>query len=92
MQCSPISEMALLFGKVRTICTFAFLVGQPIGPVFEEPIDCLETSVRNYHSALRNVSKYRRSLDVTCFIISLFNAQYVSDVNTSSLRSLRLIC
>jgi hypothetical protein len=30
--------------------------------------------------------------DATCFIISLFNAQYVSDVNTSILRSLRVIC
>ena len=30
--------------------------------------------------------------DVTCFIISLFNAQHVSAVNTSILRSLRLIC
>ena len=29
---------------------------------------------------------------VTCFIISLFNAQHVSDVNTSIIRSLRLIC
>ena len=28
--------------------------------------------------------------DVTCFIILLFNAQHVSDVNTSILRSLRL--
>ena len=28
----------------------------------------------------------------TCFIISLLNAQHVSDVNTSILRSLRLIC
>ena len=31
-------------------------------------------------------------LDATCFIISLFNAQHVSDVNTSILRSLRIIC
>jgi len=31
-------------------------------------------------------------LDATCFIISLFNAQHVSDVNTSILGSLRLIC
>ena len=31
-------------------------------------------------------------LDVTCFFSSLFNAQHVSDVNTSILRSLRLIC
>jgi len=30
-------------------------------------------------------------LDVTCFI-SLLNAQHVSDVNTSILRSLRLMC
>ena len=34
----------------------------------------------------------RGQLDVTCFIISLFNAGHVSDVNTSILRSLRLIC
>ena len=33
----------------------------------------------------------RDQLYVTCFI-SLFNAQHVSDVNTSILRSLRLIC
>jgi len=31
-------------------------------------------------------------LDVTCFCISLFNTQHVSDVSTSILRSLRLIC
>jgi len=34
----------------------------------------------------------RDQLDVTCFFISLFNAQHVSDVNTSILRSLRFIC
>ena len=34
----------------------------------------------------------RDQLDVTCFIISLFNAQHVSDVNTSIVKSLRLIC
>jgi len=34
----------------------------------------------------------RAQLDITSFIISLFNAQQVSDVNTSILRSLRLIC
>jgi len=34
----------------------------------------------------------RDQLDVTCFIISLFNAQHVSDVNTSIIKSLRLIC
>ena len=30
-------------------------------------------------------------LDVTCFLISLFNAQHVSNVSTSILRSLRFI-
>ena len=30
--------------------------------------------------------------NATCFIISLFNAQHVSNINTSILRSLRLIC
>ena len=30
-------------------------------------------------------------LDVTCFIISLFTAQHVSNVSTSIFRSLRLI-
>jgi len=34
----------------------------------------------------------RDQLDVTFFIISLHNAQHVSDVNTSILRSLRLMC
>ena len=34
----------------------------------------------------------RDQLDITCFIISLFNTQHVSDVNTSILRCLRLIC
>ena len=34
----------------------------------------------------------RDQLDVTCFIISLRNAQHVSGVNTSILRSLRLMC
>ena len=34
----------------------------------------------------------RDQLDVTCFITSLFNAQHVSNVSTSILRSLRLIC
>jgi len=34
----------------------------------------------------------RGQLDVTCFSISLFNAQHVSDVNTSILRSLRPMC
>ena len=34
----------------------------------------------------------RDQLDATCFIITLFSAQHISDVNTSILRSLQLIC
>ena len=34
----------------------------------------------------------RDQLDVTCFFISLFNAQHVSDVNTSIIRNMRVIC
>ena len=34
----------------------------------------------------------RDQLDVTCFFISLFNAQHVSDVNATIPRSLQLIC
>ena len=51
-----------------------------------------------YSKILRNCTRnlgswiQRDQLDVTCFFISLFNAQHVSDVNTSIFRSLRLIC
>ena len=34
----------------------------------------------------------RNQLDVTCFIISLYNAPHVLDVNTSILKNLRLKC
>ena len=53
---------------------------------------------RNYASyvywTMHHVDSWikRDQLDVTCFIISLFNAQHVSDVNTSIVWSLRLIC
>jgi len=69
---------------------------------------CLKSGLNCYHSTLwvKNtlpINVYwtvhhldswvkRDQLDVTCFIISLFNAQHVSDVNTCTLRSLRLIC
>jgi len=35
MQCAPISEIALLFGKVPTICTFVFLLGATYRPLEE---------------------------------------------------------
>ena len=63
--------------------------------------ECLQHSARDDNNApqLSNLfaDSYRTcidrdQLDVTCFFISLFNAQHVSDVNTSILRRLRLIC
>ena len=52
------------------------------------------TDVRTVVSVAKITDSWirRDQLHVTCFIISLFNAQHVSDVNTSILRSLRLIC
>jgi len=47
---------------------------------------CLDDSKRIFPWVKRD------QLQVTCFIISLFNAQHVSDVNISILRSLRLMC
>ena len=48
---------------------------------------CVHWTVRHLDGRIK-----RDQPDVTCFFISLFNAQHVSDVNTSILRSLRLIC
>ena len=62
----------------------------------------LSKSVQTLHTSIRtfilSVSAHPTQLnkdrptDVTCFIISIFNAQHVSDVSTSIFRSLRLIC
>ena len=46
---------------------------------------------RERQQILMNSWVKRDQLDATCFIITLFSAQHVSDVNTSILRSLRLI-
>ena len=50
--------------------------------------------IKNQYLYLNNKKHWikRDQLDVNCFIISLFNAQHVSVINTSILRSLRLIC
>ena len=64
----------------------------PIPPRSQETITSSDLRPRQVtNSSLRSWMK-RDQLDVTCFIISLFNAQHVSDVNTSILRTLRLIC
>jgi len=53
------------------------------------------TGLNSYRTSSKFISSSlikRDQLDVTCFIISLFSTQHVSDVNTSILRNLRLIC
>ena len=61
----------------------------------------LDTGGINVFNVIRPVQQHKCSnsswikrdqLDVTCFIISLFNAQHVSDVSTSILWNLWLIC
>jgi len=44
-----------------------------------------------YVDILKNIWIKTDQLDVTCFIISLFTAQHVSNISTSIFRSLRLI-
>jgi len=54
--------------------------------VCELTLFCLIGCKRQYYSWIKI-----DQLDVTCFIISLFTAQHVSNVSTSIFRSLRLI-
>ena len=53
-----------------------------------------ETNISYVYWTVHHLDSWvkRDQLDVTCFITSLFNAQHVSDVNISILKSLRLIC
>ena len=55
----------------------------------------MKLSFKSYvYGTVRHLDSWirRDQLDVICLFISLFNAQHVSDVNTSILRSLWLIC
>jgi len=70
----------LLFAVHYTLCTVRFMAGWS------------RDNLVHYLKEKNVIWIKRDQLDVTCFIISLFNAQQVSDVNTSILRSLRLIC
>jgi len=67
--------------------TYRVLVGKPEG---KRPLG-RPKSVREGNTKTHSRIK-RDQLDVTCFIISLYNAQHASDVKTSVLTSLRLIC
>jgi len=61
-------------------------------PMKMEPIVSSETSAIRTQTPENYPKRNNLQIDVICFTISLFNAQHVSDVNTSILRGLRLIC
>jgi len=65
--------------------------GSGYGPLV---VWCEHGNVSYVYLTVRHLDSWikRDQLDVTCFFISLFTAEHVSDVNTSILRSLWLIC
>jgi hypothetical protein len=52
------------------------------------PIGCPETSVRNYHSTLRNISEQCRSQLCTTFTVAVENNLYQCNWNSSNIRRL----
>jgi len=66
-------------------CMLTFIIMKGVSDVWDRVTLCRLSSISGTWIK-------RDQLDVTCFIISLFNVRLVSDVNTSILRSLRLIC
>ena len=64
-----------------------------VGVTTEIDIYIIKIYVSYVYWAVQHLDSWIKTdqLDVTFFFISLFNAQYVSNVSTSILRSLRLI-
>jgi len=76
------------FGFSLLSQTYSLLIHSSVTPVQES-----QQLTESLNDTFDKASwKKRDRLDVTCLFISLFNAQHVSNVNTSILRSLRLIC
>jgi len=64
-------------------------------PIKDHPINAENRATSSYvYWTVHHLDSWikREQLDVTCFIISLFNAQHGSNVSTSILGSLLLIC
>ena len=63
-----------------------------IGNVYDVPPFSI-LNVSYVYSTVHHLDSWKKidQLDVTCFIISLFNGHHVSNVSTSILRNLRLI-
>jgi len=96
--CWVISWVVLLWFHVCWCYVVVWLFGvvsvYRLMQCFSLHTDTTPNNVTPTHGTIKEIYSWvkRDQLDVTCFIISLFNAQHVSDVNTSILRSLRLIC
>jgi len=83
------SVMKSIFGPTREDWTGLEEVAE-----WENPMTCTPHQISYVYWTVHHLDSWikRDQLDVTCFFISLFHAQHVSDVNTSILRSFRLIC
>ena len=78
--------------SIRTLPTFYFLQQWASYIQNNGTNECTQVPYVYWTVHHPNSSIKWDQLDVTCFFISLFNAQHVSDVNTSIIRCLRLIC
>jgi hypothetical protein len=81
-------EIGIRKGFSHNLYIFSILTNNIIYIISEENIHALFIKISN---DTYNTWTKIDQLDVNCFIISLFTAQYVSNVSTSIFRSLRLI-
>jgi len=83
-----VGELGLNFCRVEV---FLFLYNNQLNSGFHL-IPCqMSNGISSAKLDSQQLNKDRPT-DITCFIISLFNAQHVSNVSTFIFRSLRLIC
>ena len=85
------SSCYLFLGLPLNLVVPKFIYNTLLGILFSS-ILCTCSNQHNLFNLTVSSWTKRDQLDVTCFIISLFNVQHVLDVNISILRSLWLIC
>ena len=93
-KCSVTDELRQCMSALCTIKQQLLLISQKLSSATKNIKNISSSYVSYVYWTVHHLDSWvkRDQLDVTCFIISLFNAQHVSDVTTSILRSLRLIC
>ena len=83
----------LFYQLLSNIQVVSEITGQTSGVSFPQTKQLKKLIALYFHKQLVSNSWIKiDQLEVTCFIISLFNAQHVSNVSTSILRSMWLIC